>query len=696
MTEDGWRPIKELAENNSHIKVATLNPDQNTVEYHYPDRWVINDYSGKMFHQNSATVDILVTPEHKMWLNQRPWREDSKFEFVEASKSKKLVRYQKYFPWQEGEEVKFFTLPEYSSNNCRFRPNRQFCMDGWLKLLGIYLAEGWVDGTAYTTKSGVKHGKHVVGIAQEKESGREIIEEWLNNLDLDFVSDWRCFRICDVQMANWFSSLGQARDKYIPKEFKNLSRRQLQILLEAMLLGDGWQYDSGFRYVSYSKQLANDVNEIATKIGYRVTQYDDPNPDVPRHILTISKHQMNPVVNGSNDDREWIDYDGKVYCLTVQNHLVYVRRNGKPCWSSQCAYTQKVVKLCQMLTSLGHTVYHYGCEGSDPVCTESVDIVTDQYRQSFYPNEYESKFFKFDTTDEFHKTFYANAIKGIEKRGETKDFILSAWGWGHQPVTVPFENRMMSVESGIGYESTFARYRVFESYAWMHYIYGTGKIGDGSYYDVVIPNYFDPHDFDFKTKEQRGDYFLYIGRLIKRKGVDIAAQVCDHIGARLVLAGQGELKNPGEGIDLTVYKSIDFVGFADVEKRKHLMSEAKGVFVPTIYIEPFGGVNVEAQMSGTPVIASDWGAFPETVLHGVTGYRCRTFEQFAWAARNIGNIDNAACREWAVKNYSVERIAPMYDEYFHSLYDLWSQGWYEPHPDRTQLDWLNRYYPTHR
>ena len=191
---------------------------------------------------------------------------------------------------------------------------------------------------------------------------------------------------------------------------------------------------------------------------------------------------------------------------------------------------------------------------------------------------------------------------------------------------------------------------------------------------------------------KKEDYFLYIGRIVKRKGVELAAQVTERMGKKLIVAGQGKITDPNEGIDLNL-PHVEFAGFADVNKRKELMSKAKGVFVPTYYVEPFGGVSIEAMLSGTPVITTDWGVFSETVLQGVTGYRCRTFDHFCWAVENIDKCSPRACHEWAKTNYSMERVSLMYQEYFEMLYDLWDGGWYTLHPDRKNLDWARRWFP---
>ena len=158
------------------------------------------------------------------------------------------------------------------------------------------------------------------------------------------------------------------------------------------------------------------------------------------------------------------------------------------------------------------------------------------------------------------------------------------------------------------------------------------------------------------------------------------------------MAGQGNEKYH----NLQDNQNIEYIGFVDNQKRAELMSRAKAVFVPTQYFEPFGGVAVEAQMCGTPVICSDFGVFNETVLHGITGYRCRTLDQYVWAINNVHKLDPYVISNWAINNFSTERVAEMYEEYFQTLYEIWEDGWYAERPS-VNGEWLKKIYPiSHR
>lgn len=361
-----------------------------------------------------------------------------------------------------------------------------------------------------------------------------------------------------------------------------------------------------------------------------------------------------------------------------------------------CAFTQKVFKLCKMLHSMGHEVYHYGCEGSNPTCTEHIDVVEEKFRRKFYPDDWHDKHWNYNIYDECHKVFYKNAIKAINKRKGRRDFFLASWGFGHKQIADALGNTVLTIEPGIGYKDTFCRYRVFESYNWMSHVYGRGMLNDqgqlvtkedGSYFDAVIPNYFEPEDFDFTPDKE--DYFLYLGRVIKRKGIETIIAIAQETGIHVKLAGQGKYPIPPSKGEI-----IEHTGFADADKRRGLFSKAKGLLMPTVYIEPFGGVSIESMMSGTPVICTDWGVFPETILHGITGYRCRSLDQFSWAVRNIENISPQVCRDYALANFSLERVAAMYQEYFEMVYSLWDKkGWYSVNSKRENMSWLERYYP---
>jgi glycosyltransferase involved in cell wall biosynthesis len=355
---------------------------------------------------------------------------------------------------------------------------------------------------------------------------------------------------------------------------------------------------------------------------------------------------------------------------------------------STCAFTMKAWNLCRMMTDRGHEVVHYGNEGSHPVCSEHVSIMPHHEWAKLYSYPGDRYYdISVDTPAKkaFHHRFAETMKTEMERRlGPKRDAIICVtWGGAQREAAVPLAERAFVVESGIGYPYSWADFRVFESYAWLHMTMGRNQVGGSKWYWTVIPNAFDPEMFEYKKEKQ--DYLLYLGRLNTDKGVGLAVDLARRTGHRIYLAGQGD---PGPFMD----SHVKYVGPVGVDARKDLLANAKALLCPTYYVEPFGGVCVEAQMSGTPVVTSDWGAFPETVLHGVTGYRCRTMEQFEFAARSIDRIRPADCRDWAL-NFTLERISKMYEEYFKMLLDLAGDGFYTAHPNRAQLDWLTKAYP---
>jgi len=354
-----------------------------------------------------------------------------------------------------------------------------------------------------------------------------------------------------------------------------------------------------------------------------------------------------------------------------------------------CAYTQKVLKFCKMMTQKGHHVFHYGHEDSDVIASEHVNVISNKDLEIAYGNyNWRKNFFKFDTSDHAYKTFYKNSIHEIQKRKQKLDFILPFWGYGHKTICDEHQD-LICVEPGIGYASGhFAKYKIFESYAIYHAYYGLDSVGScrQNWYDVVIPNYFDLNDFTFSQNKQ--DYFLFLGRVYEGKGVNIAVQVTEKLGKKLVIAGQSSLKEMGY---TSTPSHVIELGYADLEKRRHLMSNAKAAFIPSMYVEPFGGVQVECLLSGTPTITTDWGAFSENNIHGYTGFRCRNFQEFLYAAENIDKIDNKNCRKFAEERFSLDAVSKMYENYFRSVLDIHNgNGWYQLKEDFGFEDFLRR------
>lgn len=320
---------------------------------------------------------------------------------------------------------------------------------------------------------------------------------------------------------------------------------------------------------------------------------------------------------------------------------------------SWCAFTSLVRNMATMMTREGHEVILYAGPHNDAECTEHV-VCSEQpvTCNPFVP----------PWTYEYFAPMNNKIIEEMRKRIKPGDLILQSTSL-QSVIGEAFPNNI-SVEYAIGYGGCRAACRVFPSEAWRHEIYGRDAAARGEDIhtvmgwasDCVIPHMLDVDQF---PEGKGGDYLLFIGRLNSMKGEDVAVETSKRTGIPLKIVGSGTPPDYGE-----------YLGVVKPKERAELMGGALAFMCPSIFPEPFGLVAIEAQMVGTPVLSTDWGAFTETVKQGVTGYRCVTVNDFVKAAKDIKHLDRNKIRERAIRKYSFGAIGPQYTNFFERLKEI--------------------------
>ena len=418
-----------------------------------------------------------------------------------------------------------------------------------------------------------------------------------------------------------------------------------------------------FLYNGYENELWLDQSELSRGYGNPNAAFD---------------HQYKKHYNKQWDDSFLIKMPRNIISKREQKmnfHLLGLAHLPTRWEYTSCAFTWKILRLAKMLKSHGHRVIFYGNENSEVECDEFVQTLSADIWAECYGN-YDWKKepnFRYDSDSKANQLFNKNTINEINKRKQERDILLCPMGLLHKPIADAVGIGLI-VESGIGYEGIFAKYKVFESYAWMHFIYGKYNINDGNNYDCVIPNYYESENFTIAKSKPTQPYLLHISRMIPRKGIVTSIEVAKACKIKLVVAGQGDINNylrPGDD-------HVEFVGVVEGEKKLKLISEATALIMPTVYIGPFEGVTAEAQLCGVPCLTTDWGAFTETIEDGKTGFRCRTLREFIVSFDKImnGELSPEYIRERAVSLWDINNVYKKYEHYFYNLLNLYGDGWY--------------------
>lgn len=356
-------------------------------------------------------------------------------------------------------------------------------------------------------------------------------------------------------------------------------------------------------------------------------------------------------------------------------HLVALPHTQTTVDYATCAYTQKVRKFGKMMTALGHDVVIYSGEENDAVCAEHVPLLTERRRRTWFGANDQGKLhpITWDADAEHWRLMNRRAIAEIAKRrANERDLLLLTAGCCQTAITEGLPG-MTACEPFVGYQGITTPFRAFESSAWMHHVYGQQRIDDGVFYDEVIPNFFDPDEFPAEAAKSvpGGGYLLFVGRVVTRKGPHVAAQIAHACGLPLKIAGP--LPEPGSPDHIDV--DGEYLGPVGIRDRARLMAGAAAVLAPTLYIEPFGGVAVEAMLCGTPAITTDWGAFRETVENGLTGYRFRLLQEGVDAVDRAASLRPSEIRARALERFALAPVGRRFSRWITRLDGLWGEGW---------------------
>jgi DNA polymerase elongation subunit (family B) len=363
MTLDGKKNVQDVEEGDL---VPSLNPETGKVEIKpVTDTHEQENYKGEMVHIDHKYVDQKITPNHKVLTEEHNGHRSHGYSWKDAEdmfKNKNRHRLPGNAALDQGVYNEVFSLEEHldlmdvddvkvevrdgtrmlkdTRQQSRWIP-AEYDMEDWLRFLGWYISEGHLYKSerkdyGYT----VRGESYTIGIGNKTERHRDDIRALLDRMGLTYHEDQNGFKIsCKPIFDLLIRQCGKnSYEKRVPGWCFYIPHRQLKSLFKALYKGDGDSIygNSGARYSTVSKQLAEDMVQLAFHCGLRarIGAVDD---GCYRVFIQHNDEGDGPVVK--DKDRKKIDYEGSIHCITVaDNHTVLAGRNGKFGWTGQSFY----------------------------------------------------------------------------------------------------------------------------------------------------------------------------------------------------------------------------------------------------------------------------------------------------------------------------------------------------------------------
>lgn len=324
LTRTGWMPIQdvpvgaEVLSVDPKTKATTWKRVTHTHAYDSPGELV--RYEGRGRYMSMTSKHNVVTADGDL------------VPYDELPKEARLMT----AGWQyDAPDMGAFDVPLTTRQRPGLRdPNpTRITGDHYVEFMGWWLSEGWCDSATST-------GKNQCGIAQMKLPQRARIAALLAEMGVSFNATSSGFVWRSLSWNRWLRSFGKSREKFVPREIMDASRAQLRLFFDAYVAGDGlWQEKRAYIW-TISRRMADDLAEIATKLGYSAfvseRQRDDRDGPCytiacnPREVLSLyTDNRKRKRALSQKTQVHRVAHAGKVYCLTVaDNHTFFLRQQG--------------------------------------------------------------------------------------------------------------------------------------------------------------------------------------------------------------------------------------------------------------------------------------------------------------------------------------------------------------------------------
>ncbi len=186
-------------------------------------------------------------------------------------------------------------------------------------------------------------------------------------------------------------------------------------------------------------------------------------------------------------------------------------------------------------------------------------------------------------------------------------------------------------------------------------------------WEATIHNAVDTDQFPYR--EDKEQYFAFLGRMNKDKGVEQAILMAREIGLPLRIAAKLNERAEYEYFETHVRPHLgpetEYLGELCTYDKLELLAGAKALLAPIQWDEPFGMTFIESLACGTPVVAIARGSVPEIIKNGTTGITGKDIDMLIHAVKaKLDLIDPAACRKDAEQRFGVDTFIDAHEQVY--------------------------------